>query len=466
MRNSTIIGALLLLSPTVASAKEANVSLTNYVKTAEAICICRAIKINADGTVSARVETTVKGSPGKTVLLKGETGFCAIRGPVGRFMKPGHRYLVFVFKANVVGRLGGILPIEKKTLIARHIDGFTGTKFVKSRGLWMLPLRKALTQIEVILKKQKAATRKTSSVRQAKRGRIFFTAKDVAEGIRSVVFAPDAKSLVCGGVDGKVEVWDVAGGRKSKTFRGHRRYVNSVAICPNGKLVASAGCDNKDRGVIRIWSVRTGRSLTIEVPGREVTSVAFGPAGKLLASGDLDRTVRLWDATTRKPVATLKGHTGVVSAVAFSPDGKTLATAGHDATVRLWYVATRRVLKTLTGHVVAANCVAFSPDGKAVASGGGDQLILLWNTATGKLRMHYRSNGVINCLAFNPDGKVLASAGSAKTVELRDLASGEVRSVLKGHTRGITSIAFDAKGETLASAGWDGLRVWSLPADQ
>jgi len=76
-----------------------------------------------------------------------------------------------------------------------------------------------------------------------------------------------------------------------------------------------------------------------------VHSVAISPDGKVLASGSDDRTVRLWDLHTGKELTTLKGHADHVNGVAFGPDGKTLASASDDKTVRVWDLrAARRPL--------------------------------------------------------------------------------------------------------------------------
>ena len=75
--------------------------------------------------------------------------------------------------------------------------------------------------------------------------------------------------------------------------------------------------------------------------------MAFSPDGRWIASGSWDGTVRLWDAATGEPCATLP-HPGVVRDLAFGPDGTWLVTGGEqDDRLRIWDVATARVRKEI-----------------------------------------------------------------------------------------------------------------------
>ena len=74
-----------------------------------------------------------------------------------------------------------------------------------------------------------------------------------------------------------------------------------------------------------------------------VQDVAFSPDGRMLATGSNDAAVRLWDVSTQRLMAVLKGHTGTVNGVTFSPDGRTLTSASEDGTLRFWDPDPQRV---------------------------------------------------------------------------------------------------------------------------
>jgi WD40 repeat protein len=62
--------------------------------------------------------------------------------------------------------------------------------------------------------------------------------------------------------------------------------------------------------------------LTVSVQAR-LSSVAVSPDGRLVATAGNDAVVRLWNSETGHEVRSLRGHTSrSILAVAFSPDGQ------------------------------------------------------------------------------------------------------------------------------------------------
>jgi len=110
----------------------------------------------------------------------------------------------------------------------------------------------------------------------------------------------------------------------------------------------------------------------------------------VVVSGSDDRTVRVWDAATGRPVGDpFTGHTDWVTAVAVGQlDGRTVVVSGSsDRTVRVWDAATGRpVGDPFTGHTDYVNAVAVGQlDGRTVVvSGSDDRTVRAWDAATGR----------------------------------------------------------------------------------
>jgi WD40 repeat protein len=105
-----------------------------------------------------------------------------------------------------------------------------------------------------------------------------------------------------------------------------------------------------------------------------VLSAAFSPDGKRIVTAYLNKSARLWDAESGKPIGEpLAGHTNAVVSAAFSRDGKRIVTASEDNTARLWDAESgKQIGEPLSGHTDSVGSAAFSPDGKRIVAASWD----------------------------------------------------------------------------------------------
>jgi WD40 repeat protein len=340
-------------------------------------------------------------------------------------------------------------------------------------------------------------------------GALLATCRGHESKVLSAAFRPDGARLVTTSSDGTVRQWDARTGQEVEApYDRHSGEVAAAVYSPDGHWVASAGTDR----TVRVWWAK-GRQDVAVLHGHTggVIGVAFTPDGRRLASvsGEStlafagDGTVRLWDADPHAPLPVLRGHTSYVYPVAHSPDGRWIASGGWDDKVRLWDAATGEPCATLP-HPVFVLSLAFSPDGTWLVTGSfGDDRLRIWDVATARLRKEIPGPGrgfrfltvspdgrrvaanadhwqlrvcdltsgarlfsaEGHALAYSPDGRWLAivRAGDDKTVVLLDARTHETAARLRGHAKAVLSATFSPDSRRLASCSSDHtVRLWQV----
>jgi len=158
-----------------------------------------------------------------------------------------------------------------------------------------------------------------------------------------------------------------------------------------------------------------------------VTSVAISPDGRLVAAGSLDTIVRLWDVETGTLLERLRGHKDSVYSVAFTPDGRGLVSGSLDKTLKYWELNTTALKELADGTALRrgekyAKCslnfvghkdyvlsVAISHDGQWVVSGSKDRGVQFWDkNGVAQLMLQGHKNSVIS-IDLSPTGGQLAT---------------------------------------------------------
>lgn len=226
----------------------------------------------------------------------------------------------------------------------------------------------------------------------------------------------------------EVELRDAESGAVRHTLTGIRGNVNSVAFSADGQSVAAAGGEPGLQGQAALWRVSDGKLLQrFEGHFDALYSVAISPDGKLLATGSYDQKIKLWAINGGPEVRTLTGHNGAVYGLAFRPDGKVLASASGDRTVKLWEVASGKRLDTFSQPTKEQYTVAFSPDGRRLVAGGVDNRIRLYAVSASAvegtnqlLESKFAHEGAVLRIVFASDGATLLSSAEDRTVKWWD----------------------------------------------
>jgi hypothetical protein len=295
-----------------------------------------------------------------------------------------------------------------------------------------------------------------------------------------------------------IEFWDLETGRYSIPFQGPPEMLVSVALSPDGALLATGGwASGMAKASVRLWN-RQGvrpqpavgyRTLTnlhsapvfaadsrtflaalgsvirfdsatlqtnevLTAYGTNNSSVAVSPDGALLVTGDWEGKIHVWETLSQQLLTNLVVGRRPVWRLRFVARGQLLVAHSGSDFGGMWETATWQVKKLESpgdAAPVGVSAADASLDGRWLATGHGDGRIRLWNLSTGeRVKEFVQHTDWIMALAFSPDGRWLGSIGRDDLVLLHDLAGAVETAVLRGQNCPTLDLVFSPDSRRVA----------------
>ena len=261
-------------------------------------------------------------------------------------------------------------------------------------------------------------------------------------GILSAV--SDGSRILIGGDDGKVTALDKAGTVSVLATDPKRRWIDNVAVHPDGAIAWSVG---------KTAFVRApkGEEKSLEVPST-AGGLAFAPKGLRLAIAHYNGATLWFPNMASEPefLCWASSH----HAVTFSPDNKFLVTAMHEPALHGWRLADSRHMR-MTGYPSRVKSMSWGSGGRFLATSGAD-VVILWpfvgkDGPMGKEpAMLAPMKAKVTAVACHPKQDILACGYEDGTVLMVRMQDGAEILVRRNETPPIAALGWNAAGTWLA----------------
>ncbi|KAI2883888.1 hypothetical protein CBS76997_4326 [Aspergillus niger] len=270
-------------------------------------------------------------------------------------------------------------------------------------------------------------------------GTLLNTLKPMGIGC-SVSFSRDGKEVISLSKEGNVRVWDVSSGRLIKQIKSPMQ--GQWALAQTFSIDRARAASYSLGGThllldIKQWNV----TKSFKPHESKLLSMALSPNGELLATLCTKGTVRVWnttDATLDHSIEAGDPKRISTGKVAFCPTEDVIAVLWA-RTISVWCLKTHHKLKSF--FVDDVRDLTFSQDSKTLISSGLDQQqkgkVKWWDWASGtEVKTTY---GGGQLLQLSPDGRLLASAQDYQSdqrnlIKVWDATSGDLLQALDDST--------------------------------
>ncbi|MEQ6165575.1 High-affnity carbon uptake protein Hat/HatR [Ekhidna sp. MALMAid0563] len=203
----------------------------------------------------------------------------------------------------------------------------------------------------------------------------FRTSTELARSetrIRKIALSKDAKTLVGGGEDGNVYLWDLTNIGAGPTQlinkpqegetgfnRNASRAIQAVKFSNDGRYLAYGSED----GRLVIWDMENNEQVQPTLTGfrAPITDIEFSPDDRLILGTSRNSQVRVWDMENLFDLPIVLedyrglGQQGWVNDADFSPDGKYFVTAAGDGNIRKYPTTAHAMAEEICSHITIGN---------------------------------------------------------------------------------------------------------------
>ena len=279
----------------------------------------------------------------------------------------------------------------------------------------------------------------------------------------------DVRTVVSGGADGNVCVWDLAERTCLRKVKAHPMVVNDVTCDPHSDLILSVGAD------ANICGFTESASFAYVNPSGPLASIDFSYSEQQFVTGG--KTLSIWSPTRNKPIQTFDvgttndfkdtvynmNDTNLICAAAADrsiiiADSRsrvvarriTLAmqsnavdwnpqapnyfiAANDDSACYLFDIRkTESAVRVFTDHLGPVTCVNFSPNGKEFLTGSYDRTVRIWdwNNIKSKDCYHTKRMQRVFCCCVSPDSKFALSGSEDMSIRIFKTKANEELTVL------------------------------------
>lgn len=282
--------------------------------------------------------------------------------------------------------------------------------------------------------------------------------------VSTLTWSPGGLTLAAGSLGGDSILLDPATGDVVAKLPAHPLGVLTTAWSSDGDRLAIGGQD----GILRL-SDRVGAEVAAVDLGDWVADVAWSPApsGYLaVAAGRVLCLVGPDGAVVRSFAAA----PSTITSIAWSPDGRRIGVAAYGGL--RWHEPTKPSedpLRTFAwkGSLLSA---VVAPNGRWACAGSQEATIHLWRLWSGDDLSMSGYPAKVEHLAFRHDSRWMASACMGD-ITVWDFSgkgpAGSRPAQGEAHERHVTDLAWQPRGDLLATGGADGrLALWASPRRQ